>query len=63
MSRPEPVLVTASIGIACGRYATADELLRDADLALYQAKGQGKDRHAVFSASAERTPVAAAEPA
>ncbi|HTY95924.1 MAG TPA: sensor domain-containing diguanylate cyclase [Solirubrobacteraceae bacterium] len=55
----EPVLVTASIGIACGRYGTADELLRDADLALYQAKGQGKDRHAVFSASAEQAPVTA----
>ena len=58
-SAGESVLVTASIGIACGRYRTADELLRDADLALYQAKGQGKDRHAVFSASAEQTPVTA----
>ncbi len=48
-----PVQVTASIGIACGRYATPDELLRDADIALYQAKGDGKDRHVLFSASAE----------
>jgi diguanylate cyclase (GGDEF)-like protein len=55
----ESVLVTASIGIACGRYGSADELLRDADLALYQAKGQGKDRHAVFSASAEEASVTA----
>ncbi len=53
------MLVTASIGIACGRYASADELLRDADLALYQAKADGKDRHAVFSASAERASVTA----
>ena len=51
-----PVNVTASIGISCGRYATPDDLLRDADMALYQAKGAGKDRHAVFSASAEATP-------
>jgi diguanylate cyclase (GGDEF)-like protein len=59
----DPVLVTASIGVACGRYATPDELLRDADLALYQAKAQGKDRHMVFSASAESTPVLAGKPA
>jgi diguanylate cyclase (GGDEF)-like protein len=59
----DPVLVTASIGVACGRYATPDELLRDADLALYQAKAQGKDRHVVFSASAEAAPVLAGKPA
>jgi diguanylate cyclase (GGDEF)-like protein len=52
-----PVQVTASIGIACGLYATPDELLRDADIALYQAKAAGKDRHVLFSASAEATPV------
>jgi diguanylate cyclase (GGDEF)-like protein len=48
-----PVRATASIGIAYGRYATADDLLRDADIALYQAKRAGKDRHVLFSASAE----------
>ena len=53
-----PVHVTASIGIACGRYATPDNLLRDADIALYQAKGTGKDRHVLFSASAEPELVA-----
>lgn len=53
----DPVHVTASIGVACGRYGTADELLRDADMALYQAKGEGKDRHALFSASAEEAPL------
>ena len=37
-----PVQVTASIGIAYGRYATPDELLRDADIALYQAKGRAR---------------------
>jgi diguanylate cyclase (GGDEF)-like protein len=40
--------ITASIGIAEGRYVTPDALLRDADLALYAAKGGGKDRYAVF---------------
>jgi diguanylate cyclase (GGDEF)-like protein len=43
--------VTASIGVASGRYSTPDELLRDADLALYAAKAAGKDRYALFDAS------------
>jgi diguanylate cyclase (GGDEF)-like protein len=42
--------VTASIGVAVGRYATPDALLRDADLALYSAKAAGKDRHSLFEA-------------
>ncbi len=45
---------TASIGVAVGQYATPDELLRDADLALYAAKAAGKDRYAVFDASMDR---------
>jgi diguanylate cyclase (GGDEF)-like protein len=40
--------VTASIGVASGTYHTPDELLRDADLALYAAKAAGKDRYALF---------------
>jgi diguanylate cyclase (GGDEF)-like protein len=43
--------VTVSIGLAVGRYETADQLLRDADLALYAAKAAGKDRCTVFDAS------------
>lgn len=43
--------VTASIGVAIGRYETADELLRDADLALYSAKVAGKDRYTLFDPS------------
>jgi diguanylate cyclase (GGDEF)-like protein len=43
--------VTASIGLAIGRYGSPDELLRDADLALYAAKAAGKDRYALFDAS------------
>jgi diguanylate cyclase (GGDEF)-like protein len=43
--------VTASIGVAIGQYATPDDLLRDADLALYAAKAAGKDRYALFDPS------------
>jgi diguanylate cyclase (GGDEF)-like protein len=46
------VEVTASIGIASGQRASADELLRDADRALYEAKAAGKDRYVVFEAAA-----------
>jgi diguanylate cyclase (GGDEF)-like protein/PAS domain S-box-containing protein len=41
--------ITASIGIAEGDRITADELLRDADIALYRAKAMGKDRAALFA--------------
>ncbi len=44
-----PLSVTASIGIAEGRRATSDELLRDADIALYQAKAAGKKCAVVFA--------------
>jgi diguanylate cyclase (GGDEF)-like protein/PAS domain S-box-containing protein len=40
--------VTASIGIANGDRASAQELLRDADIALYRAKATGKDCYVVF---------------
>ncbi len=58
-----PVKVSASIGISCGRYATADELLRDADIALYQAKEAGRDCHVLFSASADVTAAVVPESA
>ena len=41
------VHVSASIGIATGT-ADAETLLRDADLAMYRAKGEGKGRYAIF---------------
>ena len=44
------VRIGTSVGIARGgRDATADELLRNADVALYRAKELGKSRHATFS--------------
>jgi diguanylate cyclase (GGDEF)-like protein len=44
-----PLSMTASIGIAEGRRASPDELLRDADIALYQAKAAGKRCAVVFA--------------
>jgi len=43
-----PVLVTASIGIATGLPASAEDLMQDADLALYKAKAGGKNSFALF---------------
>jgi diguanylate cyclase (GGDEF)-like protein len=40
--------VTASIGIAGGDRECAEELLRDADVAMYQAKWDGRHRYVVF---------------
>ena len=42
------VSLTASIGIAYGQRATAEEMLADADVALYAAKADGKNRFALF---------------
>jgi diguanylate cyclase (GGDEF)-like protein len=42
------VRVTASIGIATGPSESADDLLRDAALALYAAKAAGRDRLVTF---------------
>ncbi len=44
-------LLTASIGVAFGRYATPEDLLRDAQLALHAAKAAGKDRYTLFNAN------------
>jgi diguanylate cyclase (GGDEF)-like protein len=43
--------LTASIGVAFGRYATPEDLLRDAQLALHAAKAAGKDRYTLFNAN------------
>ncbi len=44
------VTISASIGIAVGLRDSAEDLLRDADIALYAAKEAGKNRFAVFEA-------------
>jgi len=45
---PTPLAVSTSIGIAMGDRATGGELLRDADVALYQAKARGKNQFVFF---------------
>jgi EAL domain-containing protein (putative c-di-GMP-specific phosphodiesterase class I) len=46
------VFTSASIGIAFGlaQYSSPDEIMHDADTAMYQAKARGKARHEVFDA-------------
>ena len=43
------VPVSCSVGVATGPRASADDLLRDADVAMYRAKVGGKGGYAVFS--------------
>jgi diguanylate cyclase (GGDEF)-like protein len=45
---PRPMTVTASVGVAIGDRAVPGDLLRDADVALYQAKAAGRDCYEVF---------------
>src|SRR4029079_9405574 len=47
------VFTSTSIGIAFGpaHYTDPDELMRDADTAMYHAKSRGKSRHEVFDAA------------
>ncbi len=53
------VMVTASIGIAIesaiGEQTSAEELLRNADIAMYRAKWDGKSRYSVFEAGMQET--------
>jgi diguanylate cyclase (GGDEF)-like protein len=48
---------SASIGIAISdpRHVAADDLLHDADVALYRAKGTGRQRFVLFDESLQRT--------
>lgn len=45
------VFISASIGVALsvGEHAKADEMLRDADIAMYRAKTKGSGRYQVFN--------------
>lgn len=45
----EPVSISASIGIVVDGGKSAEEILNDADIALYQAKAAGKGSHVIFS--------------
>ena len=44
----DEVFVTASIGIAATPGTAIDELLRDADVAMYRAKDRGRARYEIF---------------
>jgi diguanylate cyclase (GGDEF)-like protein len=50
---------SASIGIAIAdaHYQQADEVLRDADVALYRAKAQGRKRFELFDASLQKRAI------
>ena len=45
------ISITASIGIAAGLPGTAEQLLEDADVALYKAKAVGKDGYVLFESA------------
>ncbi len=47
--------VSASIGIAAGQQTSAGDLLRDADIAMYRAKWDGRNRYAVFETGMQET--------
>jgi len=49
----QDIVVTASIGVALssGRYEQPQDVIRDADIAMYSAKNREKGTHAVFDVS------------
>jgi len=47
------IFMRASIGIATGNRSSAEELLRDADIAMYRAKWGGKSRYLIFESGME----------
>ncbi len=57
------VFLTSSIGVAIGssRYQNADDLLHDADSAMYRAKALGGARHIVFSEQIRLSLIASGE--
>jgi diguanylate cyclase (GGDEF)-like protein/PAS domain S-box-containing protein len=56
----QEVVMTGSIGIILGAkgYERAEDVLRDADIAMYRAKAQGRGRHQVFDRSMHARAVA-----
>ena len=57
--RGQQIVITASIGVASSgtSYSTAEELLRDAEIAMYRAKRAGKARCEVFDPKMHSTAV------
>jgi diguanylate cyclase (GGDEF)-like protein/PAS domain S-box-containing protein len=55
----QQIVITASIGVAysSNSYAGAEDLLRDAELAMYRAKRTGKARYEVFDPAMHSTAV------
>ena len=49
-SSGRPFSVSASVGIAAGEGRSAEELVRDAEVAMYRAKREGKNRLVFFEA-------------
>jgi len=45
----QPVLVTASLGVACSSHCAPEGLVREADDTLYEAKAKGRNQVAVHS--------------
>jgi len=59
----EEIFISVSIGIAVGTtaYRSPEEILRDADIAMYRAKAEGKSRYAVFDSMMYRRVVEVVE--
>jgi diguanylate cyclase (GGDEF)-like protein len=55
----KPIYITASIGmvVANPSYQTADEVIRDADIAMYEAKSRGKACHVLFQSQLRLTAI------
>jgi diguanylate cyclase (GGDEF)-like protein/PAS domain S-box-containing protein len=55
----DEIFVSASIGIACtsDQADTAESLIRDADVAMYRAKDQGRDQWVVFQSNVDQRAV------
>jgi diguanylate cyclase (GGDEF)-like protein len=52
-SSARPLSLTASIGISVGLDLDAEQLLREADIALYEAQSAGRNRHVVYRSGME----------
>jgi diguanylate cyclase (GGDEF)-like protein/PAS domain S-box-containing protein len=59
----QEIFISASIGIALGGvvYSSPEEILRDADIAMYRAKAEGKSRYALFDSLMYRRVVEVVE--